>query len=399
MSKEYLSILGQTEQNEMDIVRGKSKELRFSFTDKQISALQSLNAENMKTLGFYDLAIEAERILMEQQIKRFKLDKTYTEELGIQLNLQQSLKEYKTIFDTAKTAANLSTELANLRGSWVDIKDAELSLLEVEYKEMMALGDQNELVKTLTTSIYERKKAELEAAKAMDFSTLSNIGTQKYALQVTQDIVKSYEDFTKNIIEYGSSAVSGFFNNLTDGSTKAKDALNNMAKSFGQNIANMLVQMGLLIIKQQILKALGYDTTKTSKTGTEAAGQLALNAALAAQAIIVATLTAEYWALAAAKAAANVGGVSGGVSGTMTNYLFGGGESSVVGTRGGGGSESFGSGRNGRTTINYYQTTVLANDAKSFDDMVRRNPGSIIRVVNKDLRNAGSTRTQMKGSW
>lgn len=50
-------------------------------------------------------------------------------------------------------------------------------------------------------------------------------------------------------------------------------------------------------------------------------------------------------------------------------------------------------GQSGTENNNYF---ITANDAKSFADMVKRNPSAITGAVNRDLRMAGSTRNSMR---
>ncbi len=55
-----------------------------------------------------------------------------------------------------------------------------------------------------------------------------------------------------------------------------------------------------------------------------------------------------------------------------------------------------GTGGAGQMQNNNYSITINAVDSKSFDDMVRRNPGSIVGVVDTNLKDNGALRQTMK---
>ncbi len=56
----------------------------------------------------------------------------------------------------------------------------------------------------------------------------------------------------------------------------------------------------------------------------------------------------------------------------------------------------FGAGGAGQMQNHNYSITINAVDSKSFDDMVRRNPGSIVGVVDTNLKDNGALRQTMK---
>jgi hypothetical protein len=57
-----------------------------------------------------------------------------------------------------------------------------------------------------------------------------------------------------------TNPIKSFFDNLTSGTMSAKDAFKKFADDMAKNVMNMLVDIGMLILKMEILKSLGYGT-------------------------------------------------------------------------------------------------------------------------------------------
>ena len=92
------------------------------------------------------------------------------------------------------------------------------------------------------------------------FGELVELGLKKYAVSIKDNLITSMENLVPNAFDSAGNSIKGFFNDLVDGTMSAKDALKKMVDSFMRDSLNMIIDIGLLIAKMEILKALGYGT-------------------------------------------------------------------------------------------------------------------------------------------
>jgi len=104
------------------------------------------------------------------------------------------------------------------------------------------------------------------------FVQLSDLGMKRYADSLQKNLITNVENLVPNAFDTAGSSVKGFINNLVDGTMSASAALKEMANSFAKGILNMVVDIGLLIVKMEILKALGYGQGSTPAAGESSLG-------------------------------------------------------------------------------------------------------------------------------
>jgi len=88
-------------------------------------------------------------------------------------------------------------------------------------------------------------------------------GWEKGVKEVGEQLPTAFQ-MGKNAVNDFLNAVTNpfksFFDNLTSGTMSAKDAFKKLADDMAKNVMNMLVDIGMLILKMEILKSLGYGT-------------------------------------------------------------------------------------------------------------------------------------------
>ena len=223
-----------------------------------------------------------------------------------------------------------------------------------------------------------------------------------------------------------------------------KDVVDDFLKSVYQSFMRTLSDIWSAWLTNGIVDMLGGVVDIKSLVEAADARAIGTNATLtgtlSAQIGVVTSLTSVYWGLAAAKMAAGMGGFGAGAGagatsapsaannyggftdldlGVFGKYHQGGyipryhsgtlsrderlailqtGEG-VLSRRGVAALGTLNSGRTpsdtgAQSVVNNFN--IVAADAKSFTDMVRRNPEAITGVVSKDMGRAGSTRTAMR---
>lgn len=108
---------------------------------------------------------------------------------------------------------------------------------------------------------YKNKISELTfelQRQTATFGELIELGMKKYAVSLKENFIGMMENQIPNVFDTAGNSVKGFINNLVDGTMSATEALKQMADSFAKGMLNMLIDIGLLIAKMEILKALGY---------------------------------------------------------------------------------------------------------------------------------------------
>ena len=136
--------------------------------------------------------------------------------------------------------------------------ERRLSYLQVEDAGYAGLQKQVEDYKNKISEL----TFELERQTAT-FGQLIELGMKKYAVSIKENLITSMENLVPNTFDIAGNSVKGFFNNLVDGTMSATEALKQMADSFAKGMLNMLIDIGLIIAKMEIMKALGYE----QKTG------------------------------------------------------------------------------------------------------------------------------------
>ena len=196
----------------------------------------------------------------------------------------------------------------------------------------------------------------------------------------TEEMVKQYENIEKQIshpLQQVGDDIATAFNGILDGSKKAGQAF----KEMGLSIIKMLEQM---ILKQILFNDVQgkYQSSSTGEGGIMGFLGSAIHGILGmAEGGITGPLLSHY---------------------PIRRYAYGGiATSPQVGIfgEGGGSGEAFVPLKNGKIPVEQSSqgggdTHIFINavDAKSFEDMITRNPSGIMKVVNKDRRLNGTMR-------
>jgi hypothetical protein len=208
-----------------------------------------------------------QRVIMENTIKKLGIDFQLSDlEKIILADLYRELQTRKEIVAAMDRAINIqksTKELATIRGDFKGSKQAEIDLLEAEFQKQAELNAKNIEYVAILRQIKEEKQAQLKAEKDMDVGKLMDYGMKDYAMKTQQDLVNTYKNILPNAIDMSVNAFSTLFTNLTSGTMSASEAMKKFASDFIGGIQKMIMEVMMLILKMQILKALGYGDTSS----------------------------------------------------------------------------------------------------------------------------------------
>lgn len=91
------------------------------------------------------------------------------------------------------------------------------------------------------------------------FEQLAVSGLKKYSIALKEDLIDNMENFVPRAIDSAGGAFKTFLKDVSSGTKSLSESFKDMAKSFGESIMDMIIDIGLLIIKMEILKALKID--------------------------------------------------------------------------------------------------------------------------------------------
>jgi hypothetical protein len=211
------------------------------------------------------LEVERQVFLLSDQAAKLTKDQliTYNNLMDKRIEKLKQVRELESLKETAE----FRKQIGELTGDWVLMKDAEIASLEAERQITITTKGLTEAQRELINVIYEKRDAELQAQKDMNVGALIEIGARKEAINLNQQLADSFQNLIPNALNAGAGAVKGFLKNLADGTMSAKEAFKQLAKDFGTSIMDMIIDVGILILKMEILKALGYGTGAGATAG------------------------------------------------------------------------------------------------------------------------------------
>jgi hypothetical protein len=166
-----------------------------------------------------------------------------------------------------KRIADYNLELAQSQGVWRDIKQAEMECLDIELEQILETQNLKEGEEEVVKAVYARRRAELESQKEMNKTALMQKGLQEYNVRLNQEMVDQYKNLIPNAVDSAGDAFGNFFTDIIDGTKSSKDAFNDMWRSFLKGIVDSIKQTVVLILKMEVLKALGIGTGGKEGTG------------------------------------------------------------------------------------------------------------------------------------
>ena len=211
------------------------------------------------------LEVERQVFLLSDQAAKLTKDQltTYNDLMDKRIEKLKQVRELESLKDTAE----FRKQIGELTGDWFLMKDAEIAVLEAERQITLATKGTTEAQRELINAIYERREAELQAQKDMNVGALIEIGARKESINLNQQLADSFQNLIPNALNTGSSALKTFLKNLSDGTMSASEAMKQFAKDFGTSIMDMIIDVGMLILKMELLKALGYGTSAGATAG------------------------------------------------------------------------------------------------------------------------------------
>lgn len=229
------------------------------------------------------------------------------------------------------------------------------------------------------------------AAQARNLSYLEKYNTDSVITSTTESAIEAFdtiEDESETMAEAMKNAITGwgahFAGTLNDAVWGADASFRSIAESFGKMITEMLIQRTIVEPMMESFMSIGGDFLSNMFSGlsTPSLGVTTLSSG--------AVIGANYGGGATTAFKFAEGGVIAepvfGIGKSGRSYMFGeGGEPEVVipssklsSGRSSGGSEA--------GAVQNFSISIVAADARSFSDMVMRNPEAIIAPFRKALR-------------
>ena len=259
----------------MDVanVNQKFRELNLAAEKKFVSEVAKINAKLTQERAEALRKAEQIQFGITFEMEPFAPTALQTGEMDVRSkNLQLKKDEYDIGRKIAETQMEeklfrISKETA-LR-SEIDLNNQLLATYEVELEN---LGIGSEGYSDLQSKIAgtRDKVNELNFSlkeQTASFTELADLGLKKYAVSLKDNLINSIENIVPNAIDIAGNSLKGFLKNLSDGTMSASEALKQFAKDFGTSIMDMIIDVGMLILKMEILKALGYGTSTGATAG------------------------------------------------------------------------------------------------------------------------------------
>ncbi|WP_051261716.1 tape measure protein [Desulfovibrio inopinatus] len=188
-----------------------------------------------------------------------KMEEVATKYQGDPEKVAQAVEEYEAaILDINRQQAQYLVErvrdMATLSGSVKAVYDAELRLLDLE-KERAATP--------LDEKLIEKKQSHLTARRDLDVGSLIGYGANQAVLSTHEELADYYENILPDAIDITSSSVRELFSDIVAGGDQAANALASFGERMAQSFADLIMQIGLAILKMEILNALGYGSGAT----------------------------------------------------------------------------------------------------------------------------------------
>jgi len=203
--------------------------------------------------------------ILNIQLMRYRVEKDIGKLSDDEFNrLEEYLKKNKELQDQLrglgkqKEVLGWQKESITLQGSYVEMKNKEIELLENERSALQANNALNKEALSAINTYYDQLVRIAEARKNLDIGELVDIGAERGLIDLTNQLADSYENILPNAVNAAGSAINKFLDNVRNHTMSIGDAFKQLADDFGASIMDMITDIGLLIIKMEILKALGY---------------------------------------------------------------------------------------------------------------------------------------------
>ena len=226
-------------------------------------AMADYNKQLAEISGNYDSITEAQVRSLEVEREAFKISdqwgKLLPEQQAFYINMMDQriakLREVRAL-ESMKETAEWRGQLGELTGNWIMMKDAQLESLRVEKEITLATEGLTDAQRELINAVYARREAEIAAQRDMDVQTLMEIGRRQEVINLNTQLADTYANLLPNTINVAGNALSTFLNNLADGTMSVGDAIRQLGMDFAKSVRQMMIDILMLIIRMQILKAL-----------------------------------------------------------------------------------------------------------------------------------------------
>jgi hypothetical protein len=250
-------------QKEIADISARAGERERELLATRQSAAADYNSQLAEISGNYDLVTAAQLRSIEVEKENFIVSQQWAALLPEQQRLYvemmdariAKLKETRALEATRDTA-QWWAELQGMTGAWLDVKDAEVQCLEIERDILLATAKLNDAQTVLVNQIYARKIAEVDAQASMNWGAMNQIAAQKESLTLNQQLADSYGSMIVQSVNAAGDAIGNFLTNLSSGTMSVGEAFEQLGMDFAKAIQKMLIDIAILIVKMQILKAL-----------------------------------------------------------------------------------------------------------------------------------------------
>lgn len=204
------------------------------------------------------------------------------EEASARLNILEA-QRLKTLTDQATVTYSLQSEYAALAGHASDryaleakSYDAQVRLLEAADKSVFNAEEQVQLETKI--AILKEKQADSAAKANLDVQKLVDRGLKDYANKTYDELVTKIQTAIPSAFDTLGEAVAGNFTDMITGAKSASQAFSDMGRTMQQALVRIVVEVGVLIAKMELLRMLGYDTAgslngvMSAGSGTASAG-------------------------------------------------------------------------------------------------------------------------------
>ena len=255
------------------IINQKFRDLNLAAEGKYASEVAKINAKLTQERAEALRKAEQAQFGFTFEVQPFAPTAFQTGEMDVRSkNLQLKKDEYDINRKIAETQMEeklfrISKETA-LR-SEIDLNNQLLSTYEVELEN---LGIGSEGYSDLQSKIAGTRDKVNELNFSLEeqtasFIKLADLGLKKYAVSLKSNLISTMQNLVPNAIDIAGNSVKGFLKNLSDGTMSVSEAFKQLAKDFGTSIMDMIIDVGMLILKMEILKALGYGTGAGATAG------------------------------------------------------------------------------------------------------------------------------------
>ena len=165
------------------------------------------------------------------------------------------------------------TKEASLK-SQIDLSNKLLTIYE---KQLQDVQVGTERYGELQQKIFETRQTINDLTfdldrQTMSFARLQELGIKKYAQSLKDQLVNTLENIVPNAIDKFGDSLSRLWDNLTEGTMSAKEAINAFFNDFAKGIMKSIIELGIMYLKMQMVKALNMGEGTTGTTGTTGTG-------------------------------------------------------------------------------------------------------------------------------